>query len=147
VVALAFVFELDIEEDSVKIPGTILTALLVIGCSGETAPPTVPETTTAPPPNAVQAWLWGMIIEDSGACIPEATVEVRSGQARGRSVGQTPCDYWGYGGGFVFDSLTAGLEMTVRATAPGYGEKELTVLPGGAPWHGEIPLVIMLPRK
>jgi hypothetical protein len=131
----------------VRAPATMLTALLLINCSPETTMLTIPEITTDPPPSLLQARLWGMILEESGACISEATVEVVSGQARGRRVGQAPCNYWGYGGGFVFDSLAPGLEMTLRATAPGYREETLTARPGGPPWSAEGSLLIWLRYK
>jgi hypothetical protein len=41
----------------------------------------------------------------------------------------TPCDYWGYGGGFEFTDLSPGVEMTLRASASGYADQELSVVP------------------
>jgi hypothetical protein len=41
----------------------------------------------------------------------------------------TPCDAWAYYGGFVFDALSPGVEMTLRASAPGWSTEEKTVVP------------------
>jgi len=85
------------------------------------------------PPASSPAWLWGMVIADSGVCIDGATVTVVRGQALGRSITQTtPCDAWAYDGGFSFTDLTPGVEMTIRATAPGYNAREMTLVP----WSG-----------
>jgi hypothetical protein len=35
--------------------------------------------------------------------------------------------------GFAFENLTAGVEITIRASATGYGTKEMTLLP--RPWR------------
>lgn len=52
------------------------------------------------------------------------------GQRAGETVTQvTPCDVWGYDGGFVFRDLIAGGEMTLEASAPGYGVLEKRVVP------------------
>jgi hypothetical protein len=42
---------------------------------------------------------------------------------------ETPCDAWGYSGGFEFDSLTPGVPMTLRASAQGYVDRDTTVYP------------------
>ena len=75
-----------------------------------------------------------MVVAQSGACIPGATVQVVAGQAAGNPVTQeTPCSVWDYAGGVEFHNLTAGLPMTLRATAPGYAAEEKTITPfGGA---------------
>jgi uncharacterized protein (DUF39 family) len=59
-----------------------------------------------------------------------ATVTVVAGQALGRSLAQTtPCDAWDYSGGFIFEDLKAGVDMTLRATAPGFAPVERTFTP------------------
>ena len=53
-----------------------------------------------------------------------------SGQALGQKVTQsTPCDRWGFGGGFIFKDLTPGVAMTFRASAPGWGTQEKIFVP------------------
>jgi hypothetical protein len=91
--------------------------------------------------------LLGIVIEHSGNWVEGAIVEVVSGQALGQKVTQsTPCDHWGYSGGFIFKDLTPGVAMTLRASAPGWGTQEKIVVPdsfvSGQPyWAIEIVLV------
>jgi hypothetical protein len=88
-----------------------------------------PSIITSPAP-LPSAWLWGMVVDNSGVCIVDATVEVVRGQGLGQSLTQTtPCGAWDYGGGVVFKDLTPGVEMTLRASAPGYEAQEKTVVP------------------
>ena len=57
-------------------------------------------------------------------------VEVVRGQAQGQRIMQeTPCDAWSYGGGFTFTGLSPGVEMTLRASAPGWSTEEKTFVP------------------
>jgi uncharacterized protein (DUF39 family) len=71
-----------------------------------------------------------MVIDTTGACVADATVEVVRGQRSGQRTTQTtPCGAWDYGGGFVFDDLTTGAEMTLRASASGWSTEEKTVIP------------------
>ena len=83
--------------------------LSLLGCSKESAQrlptiPSVPDSTSPPPPTSgSSAWLWGMVVDEGGACIVGAAVEVVSGQGLGQSMTQTtPCDAWAYDGGVVF---------------------------------------------
>ena len=115
-----------------KLPLAILLAVTAFGCSlGDYTPmPFAPNPPSPPPPGGPPAWLWGMVIGQSGVCIEGATVSVVRGQALGKSARQeTPCDVWAYAGGFEFRNLTPGVEMTLRAEAPGYATKEVTVVP------------------
>jgi hypothetical protein len=74
-----------------------------------------------------------MVVEQSGACLVGGTVVVVAGQAAGKSqVQQTPCDVWGYGGGFTFNALTPGMSMTLRASAPGYVTRDIDVAPSSS---------------
>jgi hypothetical protein len=109
---------------------TVLTVTL-LGCSREgTAPSTTPPLTPSVPTLAASPSLWGMVLEETGACIPGATIEVVRGQAVGRRLTQeTPCGYWDDGAGFVLNDLTAGVELTIDASASGYVTQEKTVLP------------------
>ena len=71
-----------------------------------------------------------MVIEKSGACITGGTVTVIEGQASGKwQVQVTPCDVWGYGGGFTFNGLTPGVSLTLRASASGYATQDVVVIP------------------
>ncbi len=111
-----------------------LVVLLLAGCTGDgasslpTAPaPTVPPAAT--PDSSTE--VWGIVIGEGGGCVDDATVEVVRGQGRGRRVKQeTPCGYWDYGGGFTLTDLTPGVEMTLRASAPGYRPEQQSVTPG-----------------
>jgi len=74
------------------------------------------------------------VIDGSGVCIEGATVRVVLGQAAGQSSAQiTPCDVWGYSGGFAFANLTPGVEMTLQASARGYSVYEKKVFPSLGP--------------
>jgi hypothetical protein len=119
---------------------TILSTLTLLGCSGENLSrlPTTPDTPDTPEPPPYQpvsaAWLWGMVVEDSGVCIVGATVTVVRGQGLGQSIKQTtPCDAWAYDGGFLFRNLAPGVEMTLRTSATGYAAVERTVVPSSGP--------------
>jgi hypothetical protein len=75
-----------------------------------------------------------MVINETGACIVGATVQVVRGQGLGQSITQTtPCDAWGYDGGVIFKDLTPGVEITIRASASGYAAQERTVFPSAGP--------------
>ncbi len=82
------------------------------------------------PTAPAMAWLVGIVIDDQ-VCIEGATVRVvSSGQAAGQIIAQkTPCGVWEYDGGFAFENLTPGVEMTLRASAPGYAAYEKKVVP------------------
>ena len=103
-----------------RLTGTLLTTLAVLGCSGDGRPPTAP-TVPNPVVPAASGSVWAMVVADSGICIHDATVQVVAGQGVGQSRTQTePCDAWGYGGGVTFDALIPDVAMTVHASAPGY---------------------------
>jgi hypothetical protein len=71
-----------------------------------------------------------MVISNSGACIQGAVVEIVGGQGVGRRMTQTePCSWWDPGQGFIFADLIPDLELTIRASAAGYGTKESTLKP------------------
>jgi uncharacterized protein (DUF39 family) len=71
-----------------------------------------------------------MVIGESGGCIEGASVQVVRGQAVGQRITQeTPCGYWDYGGGFIFKDLAPDVELTIQASASGYGIQEKTFLP------------------
>jgi uncharacterized protein (DUF39 family) len=71
-----------------------------------------------------------MVIDATGGCVANATVEVVRGQGVGQRITQTaPCGAWDYGGGFVFNDLTPGAEITLRASASGWSTEEKTFIP------------------
>ena len=128
-----------------RLPALLLVAVATSACSGDSNPaptvpyPTVPDAPAPPPPpppasgpSSSLTFLWGMVIEGSGVCIVGASVRVLDGQRAGVSMTQeTPCDAWAYSGGFWFDSLTPGVPMTLRLSAPGYVDLDTTVTPTG----------------
>jgi hypothetical protein len=118
----------------------VLVTLALSGCSGDSSQPlpTAPSFTQSPPLPTGQpgqrAWLWGMVVDKYGTCIEGAVVHVVSGQRAGESREQvTRCDVWDIVPGFQFDNLVPGVEMTLRATAPGYASKEQTFVPHSGP--------------
>lgn len=120
---------------------TILSTLTLLGCSEENTPYRLFSPTDPP---ASLTWLWGMVVDESGVCIPGATVTVVRGQRLGQHITQTtPCDAWAYDGGFVFKNLTAGVEMTLRVSAIGYAVEEKTVVPFVGP---QTAVIIAPPR-
>ena len=91
--------------------------------------PRPPPPNPTPPPNSLTN-LQGFVVESGGRCIDGATVQIVRGQASSQSITQiTPCDAWSYGGGFTFENVTAGVGVTIRASATGYATKEMTVIP------------------
>jgi uncharacterized protein (DUF39 family) len=77
--------------------------------------------------------LFGFVIDRSGACIADATVQIIKPTLGESLVQRTPCSVWDYDGGFFFRDLTPGVELTLHAEAPGYMAAESTFLPS-SPW-------------
>ena len=96
---------------------TFLAALALWGCAQPE--PTAPSPPENPPTGGSDVWIWLMVVDQGGACIPGATIQVVAGQHVGEPITQEPCDAWAYSGGVEYDNLTAGVPMTLRATAPG----------------------------
>ena len=126
-------------------------AILVIaaasGCSNTATGPTpapVPANAPSPAPAAeARGLLVGFVVERTGACVNDATVEIVGGQGVGQRVTQmTPCGVWDYGGGFVFNDLALGEALTVRATAPGYRSAERTFLPLSTSGYRAVSIVL-----
>ena len=118
-----------------KLAAIVLAAFTLTACVGDTGPhaPAAPNDIVPTPVPTARAFLWGMIVKDSGVCIEGATVRVVRGQRAGESMTQTtPCDAWSFGG-FQFSDLTPGVEMTLRASATGYADEEQTVRPSSGP--------------
>ena len=121
-----------------KLALTVLGMLMLLGCSAEPTPPTAPTAAptvpASPPPNpapqpSTGGAVWLMVAESSGICILGARVDVIAGQAVGQTAAQDhPCNIWDLGG-IEFKNLTPGTALTVRASAPGYLTREMTVVP------------------
>jgi hypothetical protein len=94
---------------------------------------TLSRSQPAPPPTNVSsasAMVWGFVVDASGVCVEGAAVQVVRGQRVGETVAQrTPCTAWDYDNGFEFRPLTPGVSMTLRASAPGYVAREVTIVP------------------
>jgi hypothetical protein len=87
-----------------------------------------------------------MVAESTGICILGAKVDVIAGQAVGQTAAQDhACNIWDIGG-IEFKKLTPGTELTVRASAPGYATREMTVVPTD-PTRGLRAIVIELSRN
>ena len=115
----------------------VLMALMAHGCSSDTArrTPTAPSSpsptpTPTPAPNSLTN-LYGFVVESSGACIKGASVHIVRREASSQSITQiTPCG-WSYSDFFNCENLTAGVEVTIRASATGYATQEMTAFPSG----------------
>jgi hypothetical protein len=111
---------------------TFLAALALWGCAQPE--PTAPSPPENPPTGGSDVWIWLMVVDQTGVCIPGATIQVVGGPQCGPPLTQeTPCNAWGYSGGVEYDNLTAGVPMTLRATAPGYAADDTTVTPASNP--------------
>jgi hypothetical protein len=125
------------QSDALRFALIVFVGTIVCGCSEQSVArvPTAPDLpangSPAAPVNSA-AWLWAMVVDDTGVCIAGASVEVVRGQDLGHRITQTmQCDAWTYDGGVVFKDLTVGSEMTLRATASGYAAQERAVVPTG----------------
>ena len=118
---------------------TIVATLTLWGCS-DSAPPTapgsqpVPQPGPAPPPRD-SASLWVMVIDptDGGICLLGSKVDVivRGTVAQSSTI-TSPCDVW-WVDGLFFNDLARGVEVTLRASAPGYVAREMVVTPSPSP--------------
>ena len=121
----------------------LVSALSIVACgsgpTGPTSPAPRPPASPAPAPPAPAppapapvstGILWVMVFPEggSGACLPEATVQAIVDGTVVQSGTQTPCDYWGYDGGVLFEDLPV-TEVTLRASAPGYRTGEIRATP------------------
>jgi len=74
-------------------------------------------------------FIWALIVDPSGGCIPGASVYVVSGPYAGQTFEQdSECDAWSYSGGVFFSNLPVGETMTLRASAAGYASMEKTAV-------------------
>jgi hypothetical protein len=113
----------------------ILMTSALLGCSGGSPAPPAP--TTVPPsvsPQQPDVYVAVVVVQDSGQCIVGATVQSIAGQAVGQSQTQkAACDVWSGDGDVFFLHLQPGVEMTLRASAPGYRSQEKVVSPTAGP--------------
>lgn len=110
----------------------LIAAVMSAACSDGRPgllPTGLPPDTKQPPHPVATAFVWGMVVDESGVCIDSVTVSIIAGQGVGQSVQQKPpCGAWDYGGGFNFTDLTPGLFITLRVSAPGYAVLDTTVV-------------------
>ena len=115
-----------------RLCGGLVVLATLTACDGEkSSSPSMPISPTQPSRASIS--LYGFVTDFTGVCIEGAAVEVVRGQAQGqRTTQETPCGVWDVGGGFVFTDLTPGVEMTLRASAPGWSTVEETFVPSGS---------------
>jgi hypothetical protein len=128
----------------------MLSASLIVACAGDVSRPLPSARSDAPPvpssrPSA-KAFLWVVVADSSGSCIPGASLRIVRGQLSGQTRVQddTPCSVWDYGMGTFFPELEPGVEMTITASARGYGEQTETLYPNPFPQSG---FFFYLPKK
>ena len=118
----------------------LLAALALSACGGDAASrpvmqrPALVPAVEAPATSTATAWLWVMVVDHSGVCVPKAVIVVVRGQDSGQVV--TPsadCDAWSYDGGHMFRDLAPNVPMTIRASAPAYSTEEKTIVPVTGP--------------
>jgi len=108
-----------------RVPTLLVVLLAVSGCYDVT-----PKITAPPSTGTAKAFLWTMVLDRDGKCIPGATLTVVRGQDSGMVVSPDPdCDYWSYSGGYTFENLVPLVPMTLRASATGYVDQERSVAP------------------
>jgi hypothetical protein len=74
-----------------------------------------------------------LVVDDSGVCLKDVTVEVVSGQRVGTTMTQSGnCDAWGFAE-IEFWGLTPGVAMTLRLSAPAYSSQDFTFTPSAGP--------------
>ena len=119
-----------------RFAGLIFVSVFVFGCSRVQDAPTAPDSAISPSRSGRAARsvsstsVWGMVIDSTGGCVDNATVEIVGGEPFGQTITQTtPCSVWDYGGGFFLEGLTPGQEITLRASAPGWSTEEKTFVP------------------
>jgi hypothetical protein len=109
----------------------VLPTVALLACSQDLASlPTVPSSTTSSPPNIIaNVTLWGMGVDERGVCIPGATFRSWAARALAGVRRRRPLATHGLTTGVVFTEVTPGIEMTLRASAPGYSDERRTVVP------------------
>ena len=115
----------------------LLATGVVSGCTSQSLPtaPAATQNQTPAPVVPETPSVSGMIIEPSGACVANATVEVIAGQAVGdKAVQKGLCSHWDPYDGFVFKNLTPGIPLTLRISAEGYVTTIVTLPPTLTPW-------------
>lgn len=117
----------------------LATAISTLGCGtgdGPNAPPSAPTVPSvdgggppnSPSPRAPAGFIWAMVVDQSGGCIPGATIQIMSGPSTGASPIEqdSECSVWGYGGGVML-YYAPGTRVTLRAAAAGYAPQDSTV--------------------
>jgi len=96
---------------------------------GESATPTTPTTPSTPASST--GFLWVVVADSDGFCIPGGSIRVVRGQLAGETRVQDdrPCSVWDYGMGINFQELELGVEITLTASASGYAEQSKSFYP------------------
>jgi hypothetical protein len=113
----------------------LLLILACSACSGDNRLTSPTSPGASPPvrlPSSVssansRAFLWVMVVTDTGSCLPDATVELWQGTTSQSTPQVTPCGVWDSDGGAVFTDLPSGVEVTVRSSVAGYAAADKTV--------------------
>ena len=128
-----------------RLPLTVLSAMVLVGCDGYHAPPTypdppapasVPPPPTSPGPVGAASALHAMAFDEASHCIGDTAIELVSAQTvRDSKRHDANCDPW-EGGGVSFFDVTPGEEVVLRASAAGYATQQRTivVLPDRQQW-------------
>ena len=128
---------------------TLLVIVALAGCSRESVPriPTAASPLAAPASPVLRtgsALLWVMVLENGGACLEGATIQIVRAEGAGEAIPQgTPCGAWDYGGGLLLTDLTPGVEVTLRGAASGYAPREMSFLPFGVPGTYQAVFIIL----
>ena len=99
-----------------------LAGAVLVGCGSATGPEWEPPAGTLV--------LWGVVVDESGTCVTDATVTIIGGERHGEVIRQvTPCSVnEDLGRGFFIGKLSLGQRLTVRGSAPGYQSRDVNVL-------------------
>jgi hypothetical protein len=91
------------------------------------------EIVIRPGPPQAAAFLFVLVVDDSGVCIKDVTVEVVGGQRVGTTMTQSGnCNAWS-DAEIEFWGLTPGVAMTLRVSASGYSSQDFTFTPSAGP--------------
>ena len=79
--------------------------------------------------------------------VPDASIEIVAGQGTGRRIAQSNgCSYWDPDYDAIFTDLNADEELTLRASAPGYASKEVSVSTTGGRVHSAVTIELARTR-
>ena len=112
-----------------RLPVVVFAVLMLLGCGDSPTAPVLATPPPQPPAGTGPASVAVLVIDAGGACLVGAVVEVVQGQRAQTRIDQDPaCDAWSFPTVY-FNNLTAGEEMVVRASAPGYRSEDKKAVP------------------